>query len=110
MEQKARETRELTERLAEQAKTANYELEAFEKTCQHQWGQAVYDPIVHKAYVIPADPPGTMGVDRIPYDTFVSARTVDRWKRECGRCGKEEYTQNVQVQEIKNPDFGGRRW
>lgn len=109
MEQKARELRALTERLAEQTRSANYELESFERSCQHQWGKAVYDPIYRKSYIIPADRPGTMGVDRIPYDTFVPAKTTDRWRRECERCGKQEYTGNVQIQETKIPDFGGRR-
>jgi hypothetical protein len=74
---------------------AERELDAMERTCQHQYGPVVYDPVHTKAYTIPGDPPGTMGIDR-QLPCHVPASTEERWKRECELCGKVEYTTKTQ--------------
>ncbi len=66
-----------------------------EGQCGHVFSETVADHIYHKAYTIPGDKPGTMGVDyRGP--CYVPARTENRWKRTCKKCGKVEYTQRTQ--------------
>jgi hypothetical protein len=69
---------------------ANRELTQYRKKCQHKFEEK-YDPIRTESYTIPGDPPGTMGIDwRGPL--YVPAKTEDRWKRYCPKCGLEEYT------------------
>lgn len=66
-------------------------LESQQNNCRHQWGETVADHIYEKAYTIPGDVPGTMGIDwRGP--VWVPAKTIERWKRVCKLCGKIEYT------------------
>lgn len=92
METKAKNLRERFASLTTEVERAQAELQRYEASCNHQWSETVYDPIYHKAYTIPGDPPGTMGVDwRGP--CYVPAETIDRWKRECKRCGLVEYTE-----------------
>lgn len=85
------------------------EAEVVEKQCFHTWGAIVYDPIYHKAYTAPGDPPGTMGVDwRGP--VHVSAQTIPQWRRQCTKCGFSQTTQRKkQVGGAlihEEPDFG----
>jgi hypothetical protein len=82
----------------------------------HQWGPVKYEPIEHKAYRIPGDPPGTMGVDwRGPMD--VPASTEKQWSRTCQRCDEKETTKRTKKQyaagsipgtggDVDMPDFG----
>jgi hypothetical protein len=94
MEPKSKNLRVLIERLKSELKKAESELQGYESRCQHNWEKTIYDPIYHKAYTIPGDPPGTMGVDwRGP--VYVPAETIDRWRRTCNTCGKIEYTIGV---------------
>ena len=96
------EAKQLRDRVAELRKElsgAEKDLGDIVQSCQHQYGPTIYDPIYTKAYTIPGDVPGTMGVDwRGPVD--VPAHTEKRWKRDCGLCGEEEYTTRVN-QEVK---------
>ncbi len=70
----------------------------------HEWSNPIADHIYEKAYTIPGDPPGTMGVDwRGP--TYVEARTIKRWKRVCPVCGEMEYTSKVIQQVTEEPTF-----
>ena len=71
------------------------ELAEIESRCSHSWGSTTYAPIEHKAYTIPGDKPGTMGVDFRP-SMYVPASTQKRWKRVCNHCGKIEYTERTQ--------------
>jgi|SRR3989344_191682 len=94
MKPEARNLRDLVDKLKVQFQTAERNLENYERVCTHRFSETVYDPIKHKAYRLPGDPPGTMGVDwRGPMD--VPAETIDRWRRECGECGLVQYTQQV---------------
>ena len=75
-----------------------------ERECRHSWGEVTPDHIYHKAYTIPGDPPGTMGVDwRGP--CYVPAETEKRWKRVCKICGKVEYTKHTKDKVEKIPVF-----
>lgn len=79
-------------------------LRNLEATCHHNWGPTTDDRIYHKAYHIPGDPPGTMGVDReLPMD--VPARTENRWKRVCEHCGLTEHTQKTKPHTTHEPIF-----
>ncbi len=93
---------------SERADTERYRLESqlseCERHCPHQFGAAVYDPIITRGYTSPGDPPGTMGVDwRGP--TSISGSKKDRWKRTCATCGKIEYTTQQRAARME-PDFG----
>ncbi len=70
------------------------ELAQAEAACPHDWDTR-YDPIHHKGYTVPGDPPGTMGVDWQP-SRYIPAHDVDRWIRICKRCGKIEETRRSQ--------------
>jgi hypothetical protein len=59
--------------------------------CQHDWGKTEYKPEYHKAYTIPGDPPGTMGVDRRG-PCHVPASTDKKWQRVCKKCGCKQVT------------------
>ena len=94
MEHDARVLRDLALRTQREFESAEARLRQYEQSCSHKWGETIYDPVYHKAYTIPGDKPGTMGVDfRGP--CYVPAETEDRWKRECSRCGLVEYTEGV---------------
>lgn len=72
--------------------------------CSHTWGPVESDHIFERGYTIPGDPPGTMGVDyRGP--VYVDAKTIKRWRRECFKCGKVEYTSNVEQHITETPKF-----
>lgn len=110
MDQKARQLADIVrekkttaDTAAVALRTAEDQLTQYQKTCPHNF-TVTYDPIYHKAYTIPGDPPGTMGVDwRGP--THVPAETEDRWKRECPKCGLVEYTQRTRTEEKKTPEW-----
>lgn len=79
-------------------------LEFADKNCGHLWGEAIYCPEYTKGYYVEGDPPGTMGVDwRGGYD--VPSKTIERWKRVCKKCGKEEFTTNKTEQVKYVPRF-----
>jgi hypothetical protein len=99
MEPKAKALRDLAERTRQESERAEKNLRQYEQDCSHNFTEPIYDPIYHKAYTIPGDPPGTMGVDwRGP--CHVPAETIDRWRRECQKCGLVECTQEVDEQKI----------
>ena len=108
MEPKARELRELVEELKSKFLRAESELKNYENSCFHK-SESVYDPIYTPAYIIPGDPPGTMGVDwRGPLD--VPATTTDRWKRTCEKCGLVEYTTDTQEKIERIPKWENKKW
>ena len=79
-------------------------LETIQKSCQHLWTVVKYDPIIHKAYRIHGDAPGTMGVDwQGPMD--VPEKEVPRWTRECKLCGLEQATTTTRDDVRKVPVF-----
>jgi len=107
MKPDAEQLRERVLRLTRELAEADGALAHVVQTCQHQYGQPVYDPIHHKAYTIPGDPPGTMGVDwRGP--CYVPAETIRRWKKVCTLCGDTRYTQNTRPTG-EAPVFGDER-
>ena len=85
------------------------ELKAFEDSCQHQWGEPKYDPIIRQAYYIPSDKERglEMGVDSQP-GCHVPREETPLWRRRCSVCGKIEETKRstTKTTEKISPDFG----
>ncbi len=105
METEARKLRDLVERTKQELERAQKELSHYETDCQHEFVET-YDPIHHEGHTLPGDPPGTMGVDwRGP--VYVPPETIDRWRRECRRCGLVEYTKYFKEEQTvkKIPDW-----
>lgn len=116
------DAKDIREKLASatyEAERLRKQLDAAERACQHSWNKTQYTPIEHKAYTIPADPPGTMGVDWRP-ECHVPSSTEKMWSRVCSKCGKTETTkatkkENVYVGDGVNasadvPHFFDRNW
>ena len=79
-------------------------LQELQMGCNHYWTPTVYAPIIHEAYHIAGDPPGTMGVDRqLPMD--VPREEIPRWRRECITCGLEQETRQTRDDVKKVPVF-----
>jgi hypothetical protein len=79
-------------------------LEATVQNCAHRWSEVEADHIYQEGYVIPGDPPGTMGIDwRGPF--CVAPKTTERWKRTCLVCGKVEHTTQTTATTIHTPKF-----
>jgi hypothetical protein len=101
------EIRDKVARLKRELAEAQRELELAEARCnngRHDWAEAKYEPIYHKAYTIPGDEPGTMGIDfRGP--CYVPAKTDQRWTRTCKCCGKVETTTRATEEVSKKPQF-----
>lgn len=90
--------------LEKRLETAKKQLVAAENACGHTWSNPISANIYEKPYTIPGDPAGTGGIDRRG-PIHVPAKTTLRWKRQCTKCGKVEYTQSVTEQVTKLPKF-----
>lgn len=111
--QQVRDSLKETLRKLDQLKST---IAGMERDCSHTWGPTEYKPIEHRAYTIPGDAPGTMGVDwRGP--CYVPATTEKVWSRTCTKCGKVETTQRTKKEyragaiagtssQVEIPDFG----
>jgi len=100
--EKLRAEKDQTDRRYEDAQER---LRQYQGKCSHSFTE-VYDPVNKPRYHIAGDPPGTMGVDRqLPMD--VPPETIPRWRRNCSKCGLEEYTQKTSEQVTKVPKWGG---
>ena len=98
------ELRKEIENLKQTIASKREELIASERDCQHRWGETKPAHIYNKAYTIPGDSPGTMGVDfRGP--VHVPSSTTKRWKRTCDKCGKIETTTHANQEVIERPSF-----
>jgi len=82
-------------KLTRQLALAKSDLEQVRRTCRHQWGKTQYTPDIQEAYTIPADPPGTMGVDWRP-ECHVPRQVTPKWTRTCEECGLKEETQQTE--------------
>ena len=79
MRQEAKQLRDKLTQLKKDLSGAEQSLNSLVKSCNHQYGETIYDPIHTQSYTIPGDKPGTMGVDwRGP--THVPTETKKRWK------------------------------
>lgn len=84
------------------------ELEDAEISCQHQWGEPAWCGQHVESKYIPGDKEmgREMGVDSRP-GFHTNAYTIDKWKRVCSICGKEQETNRTEsvTTVIKKPKF-----
>jgi hypothetical protein len=90
MELEAKNKRNLVGKLKDELTKAEIDLKKYVTKCNHNF-ETNYDPVYTPAYTIPGDKPGTMGIDW-QGPVYVPAKTQERWKRECEKCGLVEYT------------------
>jgi len=83
---------------------AKRELRAARSSCQHEWIEAKYNPVVREEYTIPGDALGTMGEDHRG-TWHVHRSEKPRWSRTCAICGKVEYTERSDEQITRTPRF-----
>lgn len=60
------------------------------ENCNHEWGDAVYDPVIEKrGYGSVQD-----GAGSDPHWSFAGYEdvSVDNWTRKCKKCGHEQHT------------------
>lgn len=86
------------------AEEAARQLEEDRAACNHQWDNpnGIFSPERRKGYTIPADPPGTMGVDWRPA-IHVPAETIQKWTRTCKICGLVEETTETEEEVVHHP-------
>lgn len=90
----AQRLRTSIEQLAAQLEGSKAALQRIVGSCQHEWGETVYDPEHIPGYHIPGDPPGFGGVDH-QFAMDVPAKTNKRWRRTCKICGHSEVTSST---------------
>lgn len=97
--------------LKAEAEALQREVYRSQSNCRHNWGQARYAPDHQEGYDIPADAPGTMGIDWRPA-CHVPSKTTPQWKRTCALCDLEQVTSRTMLAPGANglkqevPDFG----
>jgi hypothetical protein len=85
--------------LKRQLRSVDAELEAIERSCDHDWGAVVFDPVIHRGYRVEAVEAGS---DSTPaYD--VPGRQESRWRRRCRKCGRVEETKQTEEEVVKKP-------
>lgn len=88
--------------LREQASTLATELEELQKSCSHEFGEPVYDPLKEPQFTYSHLEWG--GSDPRPVCSPAGDKLVPRWRITCRKCGRDRYTQKTRiVQEV--PDF-----
>ncbi len=71
--------------------TAQRLLAEADRACGHIWNDPILMQEYKPAYYVNGDPPNFGGVDR-QFGYWVESKTINRWKRKCKKCGKEEVT------------------
>lgn len=89
----ARNFRRQKERLERELEHVKSQIINMESRCQHEWGEAVYDPVRHKAYTVPRRE--GQGSHPPEPEFHVPAKEDPRWKRTCSKCGKVERTSQM---------------
>lgn len=77
------------ERLEKLLSQKKLEQSALQRTCNHKWLDAIYDPEEVSEFVFTHYEPH--GSDPIPRG-FYKSKQKPRWSRVCECCGKKEYT------------------
>ena len=82
-------------------------LRAKQAICNHQWMKPEYDPEEQEIKIVEDV---WQGVDVWPEERGTGRyKKVDRWSRVCSKCGKKEYTyemETIPVKTITQPKFG----
>jgi hypothetical protein len=80
------------------------DLASIQRSCQHNWTEPRYTPVIREGYQDPGDPVGTMGVDwRGP--SWVPRDEKPVWTRECKKCLLAETTTSTDERVVKTPRF-----
>jgi hypothetical protein len=83
-------------------------LSQIERSCQHEWGETVYDPIRHPGSPDRRPTDGRhVPYDDAPYLLPIPPSTEDRWRRTCKQCGNVQYTTRTRPASEQVPHFGG---
>ena len=91
---------QLKKELAELENEVSHE----ELHCSHNYGEAVYDPIVTPDMVLTGYE--SNGSDPYPIMEQNGTKESPRWKQTCPKCGKDRYTTKIKTIKIKTaPDF-----
>ena len=81
-------------------------LKRLQANCNHEWSKPEYDPEEQEIKVVEDV---WYGVDVWPEERGTGRyRKVDRWSRVCKKCGKKEYTyemEKVPVKTVSRPKF-----
>lgn len=73
------------------------------KNCPHEFGSAIYDPEIKKEFTYQQV---TRGSDVYPEPIGSYDKQIDRWSRECKKCGFKQYTyEKAPVIERYEPKF-----
>ena len=104
--ERARELGREIVRRARELEDLRRQFSQIQTDCPHEWGNTEYVPDRIPAHT-EGDPPGTMGVDRIP-EFRVPEKVIHRWRRTCTLCGyKQETNKEREEKTVKlSPDFG----
>jgi hypothetical protein len=70
------------------------QLKIEQNNCLHSYGDPKYDPRAGKEEYLTGQYE-THGIHRWPITSFRDV-TIDRWSRECSKCGKVDYTEKLQ--------------
>jgi len=104
MNVEATQARERAATAKRDLKAAQHALAHIVRSCQHDYTDPVYKPIVQEAYTIPGDAPGTMGVDfRGP--CHVPRKETPQWMQTCRICGTTRTTIRTKDEVKKIPQF-----
>lgn len=84
MNDNARRTRAALDAAKQNYESAQRAVDFLERSCRHEFGAVVSDPIVRPGYTEPGDAPGTMGIDHRS-SFYVPEQRTPRWTRTCRR-------------------------
>lgn len=91
-------------RRIENGELAKRELIRLQASCQHQWFDVEYNPIIVPGHTVPEF--GRGGSDFTP-ELHVPENKIDRWSRTCRICDLRQDTTEFEVVTTNTPKFEG---
>lgn len=106
--ERAKEIRGRISDLRSRLRRAEDELAGVERSCRHEWGEVVYDPIYHSGTPDRTPRDGSyVPYDERPFLMATPPHTEDRWTRTCRLCGMVQETRHTKDEIKKVPSFPG---